>query len=114
MVRELNQDSTGDAHELNHMNKEEAKTILNQELEVLRAKGYEELSTFIGSPLNYEIKGPRGTDYWVEVQAFWDTPGDDNGNLRVIASIDDGRFPSSFIPISADFIKSNDGKFIGE
>jgi len=110
----IDQENTGDALELNHMNKEEAKTILNQELEVIRTKGHEELSTFIGSPLNFEIKGPSGTAYWVEVQAFWDTPGDDNGNLRVIASIDDGRFPSSFIPISADFIKSIDGKFIGE
>jgi len=96
------------------MNKKEAKTILIQELEVLRAKDYKELSTLIGSPLNFEIQSPSGIDYWIEIQAFWDTPGDDNGNLRVIASIDDGRFLSSFMPLSADFIKSRDGEFIGE
>ena len=96
------------------MNKEEAKSILYQELEVIRGKSYEELSTLIGSPLNFERKSPSGIEYQVEIQAFWDTPRDAYGNLRVIASIDDGRFPSAFMPISADFIKSPDGHFIGE
>ena len=95
------------------MNKEEAKRILYHELEAFRAKSYEELTTLIGSPLNFERKGPSGT-YLIEMQAFWDTPRDAYGNLRVIASIDDGRFPSAFIPISADFIKSPDGDFVGE
>ena len=96
------------------MNKEEANSILYQELEAFRAKSYEELSTLIGSPLNFVRKGPSGTDYQIEMQAFWDTPRDACGNLRVIASIDDGRFPSAFMPISSDFIKSPDGNFVGE
>ena len=96
------------------MNKEEAKLILDQELEVFRAMSYPELSTLIGSPLNFERKGPSDTDYLIEIQAFWDTPRDAYENLRVIASIDDGRFPSAFMPISADFIKSPDGNSVGE
>ena len=96
------------------MNKEEAKSILYQEIEVFRAKSYEELTILIGSPLNFERKGPSSTNYWIEIQAFWDTPRNAYGNLRVIASIDDGRFPSAFMPISADFIKSPDGNFVGE
>ena len=96
------------------MNKEEAKSILYQELEAFRAKSYAELSTLIGSPLNFERKGPSDTNYLIEIQAFWDTPRDAYGNLRVIVSIDDGRFPSAVMPISADFIKSPDGNFVGE
>lgn len=96
------------------MNKEEAKSILYQELEDYRAKSYEELTTLIGSPHNFERKSPSGNNYLIEMQAFWDTPGDASGNLRVIASIDDNKFISVFMPISADIIKSPDGKFVGE
>ena len=84
------------------------------EVVAIRSKSYEELATLIGSPLNFERKGPSGAVYQIEIQAFWDNPRSSDGNLRVIASIDDGKFPSAFIPNSADFIMSPDGNFVGE
>ena len=96
------------------MNKQEAHEILKSELLTFRSKEYEDLTVLISSPLNYERKGPRGVTYHVEIQAFWDNPRESNGDIRVIASIDDGRFPSSFIPLSSDFIMSPDSNFVGE
>lgn len=96
------------------MNKQDAHEILKSELLTYRSKEYEELAAIIGSPLNYERQGPSGATYHVEIQAFWDKPRESNGNIRVIASIDDGRFLSSFIPLSSDFILGPDGNFVGE
>jgi len=96
------------------MNKREAQDILNLEVVEICSKSYEELAVLIGSPLNFERKGPSGAAYQIEIQAFWDNPRSSGGNLRVIASIDDGKFPSAIIPSSTDFIKSPDGNFVGE
>ena len=96
------------------MNTEEAQDILSLEVVAIRSKSYEVLATLIGSPLNFEKKGPSGAAYQIEIQAFWDNPRSSDGNLRVIASIDDGKFPSAFIPSSADFIMRPDGNFVGE
>jgi len=96
------------------MNKEEARSILAEALGAFRSKSYEELSALIGSPLNFERKGPSGTEYQIELQVMWDSPRTPGGDIRVIASIDDGRFPSAFMPLTADFIKRPDGGFVGE
>jgi hypothetical protein len=53
-------------------------------------------------------------EYQIEIQAFWDEPRKGEGNLRVIASIDDGRFPYVFLPMTTDFIMKPDGSFVGE
>ncbi len=96
------------------MNKQEANEILKSELLTFRSREYEDLTVLIRSPLNYESKGLSGATYQVEIQAFWDNPRESKGDIRVIASIDDGGFPSSFIPLSSDFIMSPDGNFVGE
>ncbi|MBW2248960.1 MAG: hypothetical protein JRF62_17635 [Deltaproteobacteria bacterium] len=96
------------------MNTEEAQDILSLEVVAIRSKSYEELAALIGSPLNFERKGPSGAAYQIEIQAFWDNPRSPDGNLRVFASIDDGKFLSAFKPSSVDFIKSPDGNFVGE
>ena len=96
------------------MNKAEAKQILAQELKNLQAKSFEELQKLIGSPEVVERDSASGTAYQIEMQAFWDNPREGYGDLRVIASIDDGRFLSALSPLSSDFIIDPDGNFKGE
>ena len=94
------------------MNKAEAKKILAQELIQLQAKSYDDLQMLIKSPEVFEVAGGSGVSYQIEVQAFWDNPRGGSGDLRIIASIDDGRFLSALLPLSADFIMDSDGKVI--
>ncbi len=96
------------------MNKLVAREILESELKKYRSMGYQELSSLIDSPRNYQMIGPDGCDYQLEVQAFWDQPRKPGGDLRVIASIDDGGFLSSLRPLTLDFILTREGEFVGE
>jgi hypothetical protein len=91
------------------MDKEEATKILQAELEELRSRRYAELLDLIDSPKTYEITAPSGNKYQIEIQAFWDNPREPGGDLRVIASIDDGGFLSALLPLSMDFIVSPGG-----
>ena len=51
------------------------------------------------------------TRYQLELVCVWDSqPG---GDVRVVASIDDGGL-RAFFPLSRDFIKRSDGTFVGE
>ena len=60
----------------------------------------------IRAPRVFERVGESGTVYQIEVEAFWDHPGQESGDLRVLASIDDGRILSSIVPLCDDFIVS--------
>jgi len=92
------------------MDKREAKELLDSELGKYRTRPYEELLPLRGEPDVYSFVGPSGKRYQVEVQAFWDSGRP--GNLRVMASIDDGGL-SAFRPLCKDFIIAPDGTFIG-
>ena len=92
------------------MNKAEAKKILTQELSHLQEKSLEDLKKLINDPEIFELTGASGASYQIEVQALWDNPHESHGDLRIIASIDDGSFLSALIPLSADFILGSDGK----
>jgi hypothetical protein len=92
------------------MNKAEAKEILAQELINLQAKSFEDLQKLIESPEVIERDGASGVSYQIEIQVFWDNPRESYGDLRVIASIDDGGFLSALLPLSSDFIMDSDGK----
>jgi hypothetical protein len=96
------------------MDKQEAQEILDIEINKYRSIKYADIVKLIDTPLNYEIQGKSGTMYQLEIQAFWDNPRKSKQDIRVIASIDDGGFPSAFKPLSCDFIIGSDGKFIGE
>jgi hypothetical protein len=96
------------------MNKEEASQILRFELSKLRSMKNEELLDLITLPIQYDISGPIWHQYQVEIQAVWDDPSEENGNVRVIASIDDGSLISSLRPITLDFILSSSGDFVDE
>ena len=96
------------------MDKEEAGQILNSEISKFRSMKYEELTALIDSPVIFEIQRASGIQYQIEVQAFWDNPRQPYGDVRIIASIDDGSFVSSLLPLTVDFIMSSRGEFIGE
>jgi folate-binding protein YgfZ len=88
------------------MDKIEAKQLINEELEILRAKSYKDLLDSIDTSLHYEKKGASGTLYQIELQVFWDDRPD--GDLRVIGSVDDGGW-RAFFPLGEDFIKFTEG-----
>jgi len=91
------------------MNKTEAKEILAQELSNLKQESFKELWKLIDSPAVIERDGTSGVSYQIEIQVFWDNPKDAAGDLRIIASIDDGGFFSALLPLSGDFIMDSDG-----
>jgi len=96
------------------MNKAETREILAKELLHFRARNYEDLQKLMGSPQVVEREGARGVSYTIEIEVFWDNPRDMGGDLRVIASIDDGGFLSALSPLSSDFIMDTNGRFVGE
>ena len=68
---------------------------------------FAELQAMIRAPQVFERVGESGTVYQIEVEAFWDHPGQESGDLRVLASIDDGRILTSIVPLCEDFIISS-------
>ena len=96
------------------MNKVEAKEILGQELSRLQEESFDNLQKFIKSPEVVERCGRIGLSYQIEIQVFWDNPHDAGGDLRIIASIDDGGFFSALFPLSGDFIMDSDGHIKGD
>ena len=93
------------------MNKKEAQSILEELIEGYRELNYKELIKLIENVETFQVVGDSGTQYQLEVQAFWDDRP--KGNLRVLGSIDDGGI-RAFVPLSVDFILAPDGTFIGE
>ncbi|MGD8849791.1 MAG: hypothetical protein PVF18_08710 [Anaerolineales bacterium] len=94
------------------MNKTEAEEVLTEELNNFQAKSFEDLKKLIESPEVIERDGASGVSYQIEIQAFWDNPREGDGDLRIIASIDDGGFLSALIPLSSDFIIDPEGNIM--
>jgi hypothetical protein len=94
------------------LNKEEARSLLDEELANLRRQPYSVLvETLLGCDDIVEKRGPSGTTYYLEPTACWDDKK--KGHLRVSISIDDGGW-RAFVPFTDDFIIAPDGRFIGE
>ena len=93
------------------MDKQEAKRILAEEMAKYRSRSYEELKQLVSDVDAYEVTGASGADYQIEVQVIWD--GKPGGDLRVLASIDDGGW-SAFWPVNGDFAMRPSGEFVGE
>jgi hypothetical protein len=93
------------------MDKDEARALLDTEINRLRALPYSELRRYMDEE-QLEVTGPSGTNYQVEVLAVWDSGKE--GDLRLILSIDDGGLLSSFKPMTDGFVMAADGSFIGE
>jgi hypothetical protein len=62
--------------------------ILRQHLVAWRSRSWSDLRAMIGEAQVLEADGPSGTRYTVEVEASWD--GKPEGDIRALASIDDG------------------------
>jgi hypothetical protein len=68
----------------------------------------------VGTPIHIEHKASGGIESQLEIEVSWDDPRIPGGNLRVMASIDDGGFFSSFTPLTLDFIKTPNNTVLGE
>ena len=92
------------------MDKVEARGLLEEFLDDLKTRSREELLGLISNPVCIEKTGRSGTVYQIEYEALWDSePGDD---LRIVASIDDGKFLSALKPLTADFLVSFQGTVV--
>ena len=66
------------------MDKQEARSLLTEQLATYRARSYADLVAMIGQDDCVEIPSPSGQRYQVEYGAFWDNkPG---GNVSVECS----------------------------
>ncbi len=84
------------------VDKVEARALLEEFLQELKALSYLELQEFISNPVCIERTGASGAVYQIEYEAVWDAePG---GDLRIIASIDDGGLLSAMMPLTSGFI----------
>ena len=92
------------------MDKQEAQSLLTKRLGAYRARSYSDLVALICQKC-VQISSPSGRAYQIELGVPWDQEPD--GNVRVIASIDDGTFRAAFSPLTDGFIKAPDGAFIG-
>ncbi len=93
------------------MDKQEARNLLEQQLAGYCTVHYSDLVAKIDSQECFEILGPSGVEYQVEIQFFWDDRRE--GNVRVIGSIDDGGL-RAFYPVCISFVMAPDGKLVGE
>jgi hypothetical protein len=92
------------------MDKTGARLVLEEFLDELKNRSREELLGLLANPVCIEKTGKSGTVYQIEYEALWDfEPG---GDLRIIASIDDGGFLSALKPLTADFLVSSQGKVV--
>lgn len=92
------------------MDKIEALKLLTEQMQTFKNKSYADLVNMIGDVWAEQIKGEAPYDYTIEIQVFWDSRP--NGDLRIIGSIDDGGFRSSFSPLCDGFIVTPEGKII--
>lgn len=93
------------------MNKTEALSILQDQLQPWRKRSWVQLREEVGSSHRFEVTAESGTRYQGEVQVFWDDKPE--CAIRVMASIDDGGW-RAFVPVTEDFILAPDGTFVGE
>lgn len=94
-------------------NEAEAADLLEAEVNKRRRLSYEELLQWVddGKKENYELQTKSGIIYQIELFAMWDDKK--AKTIRFWGSIDGGDV-SAFRPMSNTFIKSPDGKLVGE
>jgi len=91
------------------MDKTEAKSILTKELREYAAHPYDKLVLSINHPDVKNVVSDSGENYQIEVNVFWDSKPD--GNLRIMASIDDGGW-RAFVPLTDSLIMKPDGTLL--
>ncbi len=96
------------------MNKQEAASILEQEIRQLRRQPYSRFRDWIEQK-KYDTKRHKaqsGKEYQISYQALYDDKKAET--IRVMVDVDDGTGISSFVPMSSDFIIAPNGSFVGE
>ncbi len=88
------------------MNKEEAKQVLEAELNIYRGMSFAQLTANLGNQGCWEATAASGAVYQIEIDVHWD--GKDNSNLRVIGSIDNGGL-SALMPLTSSFVMTPEG-----
>lgn len=93
------------------MDKEKAEKLILEKLNEYRLMDYSRLKDLINrEPITGELIND-GVKFQYEIEVFWDYKK--GGNIRVMGNIDDGGL-RAFKPLTYDFIKSPDNKFVGE
>ena len=87
----------------------EAKSILAKELTAFAARSYDELVNLLKRADVKNVVGESGANYQIEFDVFWDSNPD--GNLRIMASIDDGGW-RAFFPLTDSLIMKPDGTLL--
>jgi hypothetical protein len=91
------------------MDRAEAKLILAKELTEFAARHYDELVASIKQTDVKNVVGESGANYQIEFDVFWDSKPD--GNLHIMASIDDGGW-RAFFPLTDSLIMKRDGTLL--
>lgn len=93
------------------MDKAEARAVLERQLEIYRKLPFAELLALLDDAVCFDVVGPGGTTYQIEIEAVWDD--ETRVHLRVFGTVDDGGW-RALSPLTSDFIVCPDGSFIGE
>lgn len=93
------------------MDAQEARTVLTEQLFPYRGEGYKALQRLLAEADIFEIQGPSGAAYRIQVEAVWDDrPG---GNLRIFGLLEDGENLGAFAPVTDEFTIASTGAIIG-
>jgi hypothetical protein len=108
------------------MDKAEAQSLIDREIDTLRELSYAELRERIPAKregflfidireaiqvATREVTVDSGAVYRVETMVMWDGKADEA--IRVVVSIDDARL-SAFISVTGDFVMAPDGSYVAE
>ena len=85
--------------------------MLTEQLLPYRGEGYKALQRLLAEPDIFEIRGPSGTSYRLQIEAVWDDrPG---GSLRIFGVLEDGEGLGALAPVTGEFIIASTGAIIG-
>jgi hypothetical protein len=90
------------------VNRTEARAVLERHLAPWRQRSHADLRALVGDISVLEVVGDSGVEYTIEIEVWWDSL-EEEVNLRVLASIDDGRLPGAILPVGDSFIVEPDG-----
>ena len=95
------------------MDEVEARSVLGDELRTLRRCTREALvERLVDRQETKAVTGSSGTQYQIELQAFWDDPKHPGEVLRVMGAIDDGQGWRANVPLTDDFLVAADGSIV--
>jgi hypothetical protein len=93
------------------MDTHEARTVLSEQILPYRGEGYKALQRLLAEADIFEIQGPSGAAYRIQIEAVWDDrPG---GNLRVLGLLEDAEDPGPFGPVTDEFTITSTGAILG-